>query len=139
MASIDKFEDLVAWQKARQLSKSVYLLTRSERFARDFALVDQMRRAAISVCSNLAEGFERTSRPDVVHFITLAKSSCAEIRAQLYLALDIGHLDQPSFDALAKQADEVARIIGGLRASLLRLPPSVRPALPRRTRNPTVD
>ena len=113
-----RFEDLIAWQKARPLTKAIYRASRSGEFARDYALVDQIRRAAISIMSNLAEGFERGSRGEFHQFLVVAKSSCAEVRAQLYIALDAEYLSQSEFDSLMSQAQEVARLVGGLRSAV---------------------
>jgi four helix bundle protein len=118
MARIEKFEDLVAWQKARALTRLVYEATRQGEFARDFGLSGQMQRAAVSVMSNLAEGFERGGRGEFHQFLSTAKASCAELRSQMYVALDVAHLDQGNFGNLMRRAEEVGRIIGGLRASV---------------------
>ena len=85
----DKVEDLIAWQKARDLTQAIYQTTSVGSFAKDFGLRDQVRRAAVSVMSNLAEGFERGSRSEFHQFLSIAKSSCAELRSQLYVALDV--------------------------------------------------
>ena len=118
--AINKFEDLVAWQKARELTKSVYIATRKEGFARDFGLSGQIQRASVSIMSNIAEGFERSNPAEFHQFLVIAKGSCAEVRSQLYVALDIGYLSQIEFDVLFKQAQEIARVLGGLRASVER-------------------
>jgi four helix bundle protein len=118
MAGIDRFEDLIAWQKARELTKSIYLVTKREDFARDFGLSGQIQRASVSIMSNIAEGFERGSNPDLHRFLFIAKASCAEVRSQLYVALDIGYINPDEFGRLQKQAQEVARLVGGLRASI---------------------
>ena len=115
---VQKFEDLMAWQKSRALAKAIYLATRSDRFAKDFGLSGQIQRAAVSVMSNIAEGFERTNPSEFHHFLVVAKASCAEVRSQLYLALDIGYLNQLEFNELLDQTQEVSRIVGGLRASV---------------------
>ena len=120
MARVERFEDLIAWQKARQMTRRVYDVTRDGRFARDFGLRDQIRRASVSVMSNIAEGFERGKRPEFHQFLSIAKGSCAEGRTQLYVALDAGYIDQPTFDALLSAAEEVGRILGGLRAAVER-------------------
>lgn len=120
MAKIERFEDLIAWQKARALSKDVYIATRSAAFSKDYPLVDQIRRAAISVMSNIAEGFERSGRPEFHQFLVIAKGSCAEVRSHLYVALDAEYLSQPQFSALYDQATEVGRILGGLKLSVQR-------------------
>jgi len=116
--TIERFEDLIAWQKARSLTHTIYQITRQGAFARDFGLSNQIQRAAVSIMSNLAEGFERSGLGEFHQFLSTAKSSCAEVRSQLYVALDVGYLDQVTFKQLLAQAEEVGRIIGGLRASI---------------------
>jgi four helix bundle protein len=117
---IERFEDFIAWQKARKLTSDIYKVTNEGNFAKDFGLKDQIRRAAVSSMSNLAEGFER-GRPTEFHqFLSVAKGSCAELRAQLYVALDVGYLSTEIFDALMSKATEVGQILGGLRASVER-------------------
>lgn len=115
---VERFEDLIAWQKARQLAAAIYRATSVGGFAKDFGLRDQIQRAAVSVVSNIAEGFERGSRSEFHQFLVVAKASAAEVRSQLYVALDVGYLDQPNFDTLMNQASEVSKIIGGLRSSV---------------------
>ena len=117
---VSRFEDLVAWQKSRELARNIYAVTMAENFARDYGLKDQIRRAAVSVMSNIAEGFERAGKAEFHQFLVIAKGSCAEVRSQLYVALDAGYIGKTQFDGLHAQAEEVARIIGGLRASLKR-------------------
>ena len=118
MNKIERFEDLIAWQKARKLTKEIYQITREGSFARDFGLSGQIQRAAVSIMSNIAEGFERGGRGEFHQFLSTAKGSCAEVRSQLYVAFDIGYLDQSKFNRLLTQAEEVGRIVGGLRASV---------------------
>jgi len=118
MSRIERFEDLIAWQKARTLTRGVYLLTRQGAFAKDFGLSGQIQRAAVSIMANIAEGFERGGRAEFHHFLSTAKGSCAEVRTHLYIAYDIGYLEQSEFNQLLAQAEEVGRIIGGLRASV---------------------
>lgn len=115
---VSRFEDLIAWQKARELTKLVYEMTRKEPFAKDYGLAGQIQRAAVSVMSNIAEGFERSSPADFHRFLVIAKASCAEVRSQLYVALDIGYIDERKFQELMRLAVELSRIIGGLRASV---------------------
>jgi four helix bundle protein len=127
MATVHRFEDLVAWQKARQMTRHVYQATRNTNFARDFGLSSQIQRAAVSTMSNIAEGFDRGRRREFHQFLSTAKASCAEVRSLLHIASDIGYLTQPEFDALLAQSEEVSRIIGGLRAAVARqLPPNQR-------------
>ena len=117
---IDRFEDLTAWRKARTLTAAIYRATAYDAFTRDYALRNQMRRAAVSIMANVAEGFERMRPTEFHQFLSIAKGSCAELRSQLYVALDAGHLDQSEFDALLEQTSEVGRILGGLRAAVSR-------------------
>jgi len=118
MAGVKRFEDLIAWQKARELARAVYEATTKDRFARDFGFRDQITRAAVSVMSNLAEGFERGSRSEFHQYIVVAKASCAEVRSDLYLAHDVGYIDPGHFEKLMAQADEVARIVNALRTAV---------------------
>ena len=117
---IERFEDFIAWQKARRLTSEIYKVTNEGQFARDFGLRDQIRRAAISSMSNVAEGFERGRAGEFHQFLSVAKGSCAELRAQLYIALDVGYIQTETFDRLMSQAIEVGQILGGLRASVER-------------------
>jgi len=117
---IEKFEDLIAWQKARKLTSEIYRVTAKEPFVRDFGLKDQIRRAAVSSMSNLAEGFERGRATEFHQFLSIAKGSCAELRTQLYVALDVGYLSPSVFEVLMIQATEVGQILGGLRLSVER-------------------
>ncbi|MBW4557871.1 MAG: four helix bundle protein [Trichormus sp. ATA11-4-KO1] len=118
MSKVERFEDLIAWQKARILTQLIYQITQQEKFKKDFGLSGQMQRAAVSIMSNIAEGFER-NRPGEFHqFLSIAKASCAELRSQFYVALDINYIQQSEFNQILNQAQEVGRIIGGLRASI---------------------
>jgi four helix bundle protein len=111
--TIAQFEDVAAWRKGRELAKLVYQVTAQAPFARDFGLRDQMRRAAVSVLSNIAEGFERDGNKEFRQFLSLAKGSAGELRAQVYVALDVGLLDQHQFDQLCGLAIETSRLIAG--------------------------
>lgn len=117
---ISRFEELIAWQKARLLAAAIYRLTAQGAFSRDFGLRDQIQRAAVSVMSNIAEGFERGSSAEFHQFLVIAKASCAEVRSQLYVSLDINYIDQKQFDETMMLSEEVARLVGGLRASIKR-------------------
>src|SRR5205085_12010986 len=88
MATFERFEDIEAWKKTRLLVNVIYKMTAVAEFARDYGLKDQIRRAAVSVLSNIAEGFEREGKTEFRRFLTIAKGSCGEVRAQLYVALD---------------------------------------------------
>ena len=115
---IDRFENLIAWQKARGLVKEIYRVSKRPGFRSDFPLRDQIRKAAISIPSNIAEGFERARRREFHQFLSIAKGSCAELRTQLYLAFDAEYMDEPILNAVLIQAEEVGRVIGGLRKSV---------------------
>jgi four helix bundle protein len=117
---IEKFEDLIAWQKARELTKNIYRVTKNGDFSKDFGLRDQIRRSSVSVMSNIAEGFERGGRSEFHQFLVIAKGSCAELKSQLYVALDAEYIDTITFQNLDALAKEVSRLVGGLRASVYR-------------------
>ena len=111
---IKKFEDLESWKKARQLTNKIYEATAEGSFTRDFGLKDQIRRASISILSNIAEGFERGGDKEFLQFLAVSKGSCGEVRAQLYIAVDQGYLSQDSFERLFNSANEIGRLISGL-------------------------
>ena len=121
LSKVDRFEDLIAWRKARELTRAIYQVTQQGAFARDFGLARQIQRAAVSIMSNIAEGFERSGRREFHQFLSAAKGSCAEVRSQLYVAFDIGYLMKSDFQRLLAQAEEVGRVVGGLRASVEKL------------------
>ncbi len=116
--AVKRFEDLIAWQKARILTREIYQVSRQGQFAKDYGLIDQIRRASVSVMSNIAEGFDRESSAEFAGFLSIAKGSCAEVRSQLYIAVDVGYLTQDDFQRLNNLATEVSRIIGGLHKSV---------------------
>lgn len=115
---IEKFEDLIAWQKAKELTKNIYRVTEQSKFLKDFGLRDQIRRASVSIMSNVAEGFERGGRSEFHQFLVIAKGSCAELRSQLHVALDADYIDMKTFENLDILAKETSRLIGGLRAAV---------------------
>ncbi len=128
MGRVGTFEDLIAWQKARHLAGRVYAMTRATKFSADWSMARQMQRAAVSIVSNIAEGHERGGNKDFARFLLMAKGSCAELRAQTYLATDIGLLTADEGQELLRLAGEVGRLIGGLRRSVLaRVVPPTRP------------
>ena len=114
MAGFKRFEDIEAWQRARQLTGKVYQITSVGGFARDFGLRDQIRRAAVLIMSNIAEGFERGGDKEFARFAPIAKGSCGELRCQLYIALDQGYVDQPQFESIYQDAVKVGRMLSGL-------------------------
>ena len=115
---IEKFADLIAWQKARELIKNIYKINRQGEFNKDFGLRDQIRRASVSIMSNVAEGFERGGRSEFHQFLVIAKGSCAELRSHLYVALDADYIDEQTFQRLYSLAEETKRIVSGLRAAV---------------------
>lgn len=117
---VEKFEDLIAWQKARELTKAIYEVTRSEPFSSDFALRDQIRRAAVSIMSNIAEGFEREGRSEFHRYLTIARASAAEVRSQIYVAADVGYIHPEIMIDFLNKITEVSRIISGLRRAVRR-------------------
>lgn len=98
--TVQDFENLVVYQKAREMAKQVYSLTRNREFSKDFSLVDQIRRSSVSVVSNIAEGFERGGNREFVQFLSIAKGSCGEVRAQLTVAADQGYITKAEHDRL---------------------------------------
>jgi len=109
------FEDLDVYQRARTLTNQIYNLTRQSGFAKDYGLVDQIRRASVSVMSNIAEGFERNSNADLINFLCIAKGSCGEVRAQLTIAMDQHYIDKESHNTL----DDLARHTSSMLSRLI--------------------
>ena len=114
MATIKNFEELIAWQKARELAGNVYELTRHDKFSHDFGLRDQIQRAASSVMHNIAEGFESGSDPEFVRFLKMARRSAGEVQSQLYLALDVDYITEEERQKAHVLATEVKRLIKGM-------------------------
>jgi four helix bundle protein len=114
MAKISRFEEIESWKRARKLTNEIYKITNSGTFSRDFPLRDQIRRAAISVLSNIAEGFERGGDNEFLQFLSVAKGSCGEARAQLYIALDQAYISAAQFETLSTSANDVSQLISGL-------------------------
>ena len=112
------FEELHVYQRARELANAVYSLSRQGVFARDFGLVDQIRRAAVSIMSNIAEGYERGSKTEFIQFLFIAKGSCGEVRAQLQIARDQEYLSKIDYDNLHDLARRVSGMISNLIAHL---------------------
>jgi four helix bundle protein len=114
MASIEQFEDIKAWQSARELVSEIYSATKNDGFARDFGLRDQIRRASVSILSNIAEGFERGGNKEFIQFLYIAKGSCAEVRAQLYVACDQNYINNEQFKHLSEICMTIGKMIAGL-------------------------
>jgi four helix bundle protein len=111
---IQKFEDLIVWQKAMSLAEEIYRATRQGDFAKDWGLNKQIQRAAVSIPSNIAEGFERYGNKEFRQFQLIAKGSAGEVRTHLYIALSLGYLTPIEAGSLIKTCIEVSRLIGGL-------------------------
>src|SRR5690554_5430642 len=114
MATISKFEDIEAWQLAREMTKMIYAISNDGAFSRDFGLRDQVRRASVSIMSNIAEGFGRGGNKEFIQFLSTAKGSASEVQAQLYVALDAGYINQDQFQKLYSETEATARMIAGL-------------------------
>lgn len=108
---VEKFEDLFVWQKARGLVQSVY---RASEVWKDYGLKDQIRRASVSVMSNIAEGFERGTKDEFLYFLYVARGSCGEVRAQLYVASDQNFISKVDFERLSDEADHISRLLFNL-------------------------
>ena len=115
---IENFEDLVVWQKGVELVKQIYLLTSEGKLHKDFGLRDQLQRAAVSIPTNIAEGFERFSRRDYIRFLFIAKGSAGEVRSLLRVALEIGFIDQSLYDHLRSTVLELSRYLSNQIRSL---------------------
>lgn len=114
MGRFKSFEEIIAWQNARAFNKKIYEVTNNERFKKDFELVKQIRRASISISSNIAEGFERNTDKEFIYFLYVAKGSSAEVRSQLYLSLDLNYITKEEFDDLFLKASDISRLLSGL-------------------------
>ncbi|GJQ27486.1 MAG: hypothetical protein HBSAPP02_25180 [Phycisphaerae bacterium] len=111
---VRNFEDLAVYQNARTQANEIYRLTREGTFSRDFGLVDQIRRAAVSVISNIAEGYERGSNAELVQYLYIAKGSCGEVRAQLMIACDQHYIDQATHDRLKDNSRRISAMLANL-------------------------
>ena len=114
MSTFKSFEDIDAWRKTRELTSKVYRVSSNGSFTRDFSLKDQIRRASVSIMSNIAEGFGRGGTREFVQFLSTAKGSTSDVISQLYVRLDQKYIEQGSFNDLISLANETGRLIGGL-------------------------
>jgi four helix bundle protein len=114
MTKIERFEDIEAWKLARELTRLIYRITSGGDFARDFGLKDQIRRASVSIVSNIAEGYERGGDKEFLQFLAMAKGSCGEVRAQLYVAFDQSYISDEQFSLVSGKALEISRLLAGL-------------------------
>ena len=118
MALIKRFEEIIAWQEARKLVGNIYSLTSSGALAKDYGLRDQIQRAAVSAMTNIAEGFDCESKAEFARFLGIARRSAVEVQSLLYAALDIGYINEQTFQSEYQQADKTKALIGGLKRSL---------------------
>ncbi|MES2764308.1 MAG: four helix bundle protein [Bacteroidota bacterium] len=114
MANFEKFEDILAWQKARVLTREIYDVTSLGNFAKDYGLKDQIRRAAVSIMLNISEGYARRSNNEFRQFLYIAHGSAAEVQSALYVALDQNYITDDSFKKLYEATQECSKIIAGL-------------------------
>ena len=115
MAKFSSFEEIISWQKSRELNKDIYNITnKNSSFSKDFGLRDQIRRSSISISSNIAEGFERETTKEFIRFLYIAKASSGEFRSQLYLAFDLDYITKDEFSTLNLKVNEVSKLISGL-------------------------
>ncbi len=118
MALIERFEDILAWQEARKLVGEIYKLTNVGSLAKDYGLRDQLQRAAVSAMTNIAEGFDCDSQVEFARFLGIARRSAVEVQSLLYAAIDVGYIDQKTFDAEYDQARKTKALIGGFKNAL---------------------
>jgi four helix bundle protein len=118
MALIQRFEDIQAWQEARNLVKMIYQLTNKEMLSKDYGMKDQIRRASVSVMANIAEGFDCESRVEFARFLGIARRSAVEVQSLLYAALGVEYIRQTDFDVHYEQARKAKALIGGFKRSL---------------------
>jgi len=110
---INKFEDLDIWKESINLTKEIYHITSEGQFNKDFSFKDQIRRAIISISSNIAEGFERNNNNELIRFLIISKGSIGEARSQFFIALEIGYISQEKFNDLNKKLKNLSKKIGG--------------------------
>ena len=118
MNKIERFDDIIAWQKAWELTRQIYGCTKVGLFARDFGLRDQIQRSSVSTMANIAEGFERGGDKEFIQFLSHSKGSCGEVKSHLYVALAQQYVTGDQFKLLYDQADEVSRLTAGFTAYL---------------------
>jgi len=113
MGKFNSFEEINSWQKSRIFNKKVYLITENESFKKDFDFARQIRRASVSISSNIAEGFERNTDKEFIYFLYVAKASAGEVRSQLYLALDLNYITKQDFEELLFEITEISKLLSG--------------------------
>jgi len=113
MPAIDKFEDMEVWQQARSIAKTIYIHSSQGQFSKDYGLRDQIQRAAVSIMSNIAEGFGRGSNKEFIQFLFIAKGSAGEVRAQLYIAFDLGYIEKDDFEKMNTELLTISQQLSG--------------------------
>lgn len=114
MAKLNSFQETIAWQKSRELNTAIYRVTNNNAlFAKDYGLRDQIRRASISISSNIAEGFERETTKEFIRFLYIAKASAGEFRSQLYLASDLNYISNDEFKKLNAKINDISKLLSG--------------------------
>lgn len=108
---IERFEDIIAWQKAKDLSVMIYRLFEH---SKDFGFKDQIQRASVSIMNNIAEGFERKGNKEFAYFLFISKGSCGEVRSMLILARELGKINEKEYELHFKQAEEISKMLSGL-------------------------
>ncbi len=111
MSKIEKIEDIIVWQKAKSLTIDIYKASNHGSFAKDFGLRDQIRRAAVSIPSNIAEGFGRGGNREFLQFLSISKGSLFELKTQLIIANEIGYLDDEIYSRISNEIDEVGKML----------------------------
>lgn len=120
MAVYRKFEDLPVWKLAKSLAIQIYEITKKGKFQKDYALVNQIRRAAISISSNIAEGFERGSKKEFVQFLYIAKGSLGEVRTQLQISYELGYINSENLSSVLSQSYDLSDQLGAFISSMKR-------------------
>ena len=113
MGKFSSFEEINSWQKSRIFNKRIYQITENPNFKKDLDFVRQIRRASISISSNIAEGFERNTDREFIYFLYVAKASAGEVRSQIYLAFDLEYITKKEFDELLESVTEISRLLSG--------------------------
>ena len=114
MVSVKRFEEMDVWKKSRLMVKMIYQMTNKPEFSKDWQLVNHIRKTAISIVSNISEGFERDGNKEFINFLSIAKGSCGELRCQLYMALDQNYIDDNQFMEISNLATEISKSLKGL-------------------------
>lgn len=113
LQKLSSFEEIFSWKKARLFNQKIYLVTEEQIFKKDFDFARQLRRASVSITSNIAEGFERNTDKEFKHFLYIAKTSAGEVRSQIYLAFDLNYISQEILDRLLIEITEILKLLGG--------------------------